>query len=79
VTERECWIDEEMCNAVDAGCFLSLDDPECRAYAERGWERELARRTKETFETIRQMTPEQLDREIDNLEELVVRAMEGWR
>ena len=37
---KETWIQEEMASAVDAGCFESQDDPECRAYAERAYERD---------------------------------------
>lgn len=41
ISEREIWIDAEMTNALDAGVFLDREDPELRAYAERGWEREI--------------------------------------
>ena len=39
VDERENWIDDEMANALDAGLFIDENDPELRAYAERGYER----------------------------------------
>jgi hypothetical protein len=38
-SEREWWIEDEMCSAMDAGCFRSWDDPELRAYAERNYDR----------------------------------------
>lgn len=49
-TEREVWIDEEMANALDAGVFSDPKDPELRAYAERGWEREVKAEMLEALE-----------------------------
>jgi hypothetical protein len=34
-TEREAWIEDEITNAIDAGCFEDRDDPECIAYADQ--------------------------------------------
>jgi hypothetical protein len=39
---QEGWIEDEMTNAIDAGCFSNWNDPELRAYAERGWIRHCA-------------------------------------
>lgn len=44
--DKKRWIEEEMINALDAGVFLDPNNPELRAYAERGWEREQAAQSK---------------------------------